>query len=148
MAVMLKSIGNKEYFASLLRTGGYKATPGRIALLHTLFSSKKPLSIKEIVRELASSKVDQATVYRILSILEDLGVVRQVNLRHGHADYEFVDANDHHHLVCVKCKRVEDIPGCDPEQVGRQVLAQAKSFSRITQHSFEFFGVCKSCDEH
>lgn len=135
-------------FPELLRQAGYRATPGRLKILEILQVQKEPLSIQEVMQKLVDEKIDQATVYRVLSILQKIGVVRQVNLHHGHADYEFVHTDDHHHLVCVKCGRVEDIPGCDGEQLAQRALLQAKGFSRITQHSFEFFGVCKACDAH
>ena len=136
---------SKEYFTGLLRNAGYRATAGRLKLLQVLRASREPLSIQELMRKLSGVKIDQATVYRVLSVLENIGVVRQINLRHGHADYEFVDADDHHHLVCTVCKRVEDIPGCDSELIAKQTLRKAKQFSSITQHSFEFFGICKTC---
>jgi Fe2+ or Zn2+ uptake regulation protein len=142
---MAKSPALHTYFTRLLREAGYKATAGRLRLLAVLRASKEPLSIQELMRKLAGTKIDQATVYRVLSVLEGIGVVRQVNLRHGHADYEFVDADDHHHLVCMVCKRVEDLPGCDSEAIAAQTLKKAKHFAKITQHSFEFFGICNTC---
>jgi len=134
-----------NYFPELLHKAGYKATPGRLALLEILKAGTEPMSIQEILKKARTASLDQATVYRILSVLEKLGAVKQVNLRHGHADYEFVDPKDHHHIVCVVCKRVEDFTGCGAEDVAEQALKQVKSFSKITQHSLEFFGVCKKC---
>lgn len=142
---MTERVQEKEYFIKLLREAGYKATAGRLRLLAVLRASKEPLSIQELMRKVSGVAIDQATVYRILTVLEDVGVVRQVNLRHGHADYEFVGTSDHHHLVCTVCKRVEDVPGCDSELVAKQALRKAKQFASITQHSFEFFGICKTC---
>jgi len=135
---------DKGYFANLLRQAGYKATAGRIGLLKLLKNSGKPLSIQELAKKLSEVKIDQATIYRVLTVLEEIGVVRQVNLLHGHADYEFVREDDHHHLICTKCRRVEDVAGCD-DGVTRQVLRRSTNFAAITQHSFEFFGICKSC---
>lgn len=142
---MKRSINTKRHFADLLRAAGYKATAGRLRVLEALQASKEPLSIQELIQKVSSVKIDQATMYRVLLVLEKIGAVRQVNLRHGHADYEFVNEQDHHHLVCTSCKRVEDVPGCDGDAVAKQALKNAKHFSAITQHSFEFFGLCKSC---
>lgn len=132
-------------FPELLRKAGYKATPGRVALLKLLKASKEPVSIQEILKKAGKVAGDQATVYRILEVLEKIGAVKQVNLRHGHTDYEFTDPKDHHHLVCIKCKKVEDFTGCGTEEVAARALKQVKSFSKITQHSLEFFGICKKC---
>ncbi len=138
----------KVDFTELLRQAGYKATSGRLKILEILKAQAEPLSIQELMQKLSGEKIDQATVYRVLDVLQKVGVVRQVNLRHGHADYEFADKEDHHHLVCIRCNRIENIPGCDSELVIQQALSQAKGFSRITQHAFEFFGICKACDAH
>ena len=132
-----------------LREAGYKATPGRIALLKLLKTAKEPLSIQEIIKKaekkLGRVAVDQATVYRMLAVLEKIGAVKQVNLRHGHADYEFVDPKDHHHIICVVCKRVEDLEDIDTPDLSSRALRQATSFAKVTAHSLEFFGICKKC---
>lgn len=129
----------------LLRTAGYKATPGRVALLTLLKSSKEPMSIQELMKKTKGVSLDQATVYRILTVLEEIGAVKQVNLRHGHVDYEYVDPKDHHHIICIKCKRVENISDIDAPDLSRRALQKTKSFARITAHSLEFFGICKKC---
>ncbi len=141
----MKKIKTKNNFPQVLREAGYKATPARLALLKLLQGSKEPLSIGEIMEKLKGAAIDQATVYRILTVLESIGVVRQINLRHGHADYEYVDPKDHHHIICINCNKVEDFIGCNTDKLATLALGQAKNFSKITQHSLEFFGICKSC---
>ena len=133
------------YFQDLLRKAGYKATPGRVALLKLLKASKEPMSIQEIIKKAGKIAVDQATVYRMLEVLEKIGAVKQVNLQHGHVDYEFVDPKDHHHIVCTVCKRVEDLDGIDTPDLSRRALRQATSFAKVTAHSLEFFGICRNC---
>ena len=129
----------------LLYDAGYKTTPGRLAILELLEKSKKPLGIAKITRGLRGKKLDPVTVYRVLDVLEKVGLVRKVDLRHGHADYEFAATDDHHHLVCVRCGRIEDFKGCDLDSLARKAIRDSNKFAKITQHSLEFFGTCKVC---
>jgi Fur family ferric uptake transcriptional regulator len=131
-----------------LRKAGYKTTPGRVALLDILGKSRKPLSIPEIMDRLSQSKgakIDQVTIYRTLDTLGKIGLVRKVDLRHGHSDYELAAADDHHHLVCIRCGQLEDFQGCNLDQLARRALKSSKDFAIVTQHSLEFFGLCKAC---
>lgn len=133
----------RDTFNSFLRSAGLKATPGRLALLEVLYSAKSPRSIAKIMRELGG-KIDRVTAYRALAAMEKTGLVRKVNLEHGHADYELA-LDDHHHLVCTACGRLEDFGGCDLRGLERKALKQSKYFAEIRQHSLEFFGLCKAC---
>ena len=130
----------------LIRSAGYKATPGRLALLEVLQKSARPLSVPRIVRGLRGNKVDQATVYRALATLEKIGAVRRVDLRHGHADYELVQGGDHHHHInCLNCGTVQDFTGCVLGLVIKKALRKNPDFAEVREHSLELFGLCRKC---
>lgn len=137
---------NKD-LKKMLRAGGFKATGGRLAILEIFKNSKRPLAAQEIIVELASRRhdADQATVYRTLKSLKTNGVIRQIDLRHNHAHYELADMTDHHHLICLRCGRVEDVHRCNIEDMEKAVLRTSKHFSEIKQHSLEFYGLCRTC---
>jgi Fur family transcriptional regulator, ferric uptake regulator len=130
-------------FKTMLHKADLKATPGRVALLSLLQGSKRPISIQEVMRGLKSEKVDQATVYRTLETLSSKGIVNKINLGHYHADYELA-GDDHHHLICLNCDKVEDFKGCDFTDLQKSAL-KGSSFAQIKQHSLELFGLCKTC---
>lgn len=132
-------------FTSLLRKHGYKATPGRIAILVILEKNSRPLSVPEIDKQL-KSKVDQVTIYRTLEAFTESGIVRKIDLQHPHAHYEIVLGHDHHHhIVCKKCGKVEDIELYKTETFEKDALKKSKLFSAIKNHSLEFFGICNTC---
>ena len=132
--------------SEILKKATLKVTPARVEVLKLLTKVKKPLAIDEIIDRLKLKTVDKVTVYRTMKKLTDSNVVREVELRHGHAHYEINDkAHDHHHLVCVRCGRVEDFVGCNFEKASREALQQVSSFKTILQHSMELFGVCREC---
>src|SRR5689334_18205952 len=125
-----------EIYGTLLRQAGFKATPGRLALLKLFDKTKKPLSIKDIQKKLKQTNPDQATIYRIISALESKGIIRQVDVQHGHAHYELTSREHHHHLICEQCGKMVDISKCDTSKVERQAL-KIGNFSQINKHSLE-----------
>ncbi len=130
--------------AATLRQSGYKATDARLAILAYFKKHPRPLSARQIVEGIGA-KVDQATVYRTIRSLKGKNIIRQVDLRHNHAHYEFASLGEHHHLICTRCGKVEDVHRCNMETMRREVLAESKHFADISQHSLEFYGLCKAC---
>jgi len=130
----------------LLRARGLKATPERQSILLVLLKAKHPLTIQEIKSVMKNSPIDQATIYRTMNRLVTMGIVRQVDFQHGHMHYELYDTEDHHHLICTSCGRIEDIHGCSANKLAVAVLRSSSQFAKVTSHSFELFGLCKRCD--
>lgn len=128
---------------AMLQQAGFKATPGRVALLKLLRETQKPLSIQDIRKQLTGKKLDQATVYRVLEALRSKGIIEMVNMEHGHAHFELVSAH-HHHAICTNCGKVVDVSRCKTKKLDEEVKKIA-GFTNIYRHSLEFFGLCKSC---
>ena len=128
----------------MLRKSGYKATPSRLAILEVFKKNKNPLSAQEIIDSLPSD-TDQTTVYRTLKSLKGKGVIKQIDLRLNHAHYELAAIADHHHLVCLRCGRIEDVTHCNVETMEDTILRGSRHFAEIKTHALEFYGVCKAC---
>ena len=130
----------------IIRKAGFRATDARLSVISFLMKAKYPLSIQEIIDGLGRSDFDQVTVYRTVNSFRDKGLVREVNLRGDDPRYELSDSkNDHHHIVCTKCHRIEDFIGCVAEKIEKKVLYESSTFSKITGHSFDFYGLCNKC---
>jgi Fe2+ or Zn2+ uptake regulation protein len=133
-----------------LRKSGYKATPPRIAIMGMFAKNKHPLSAQGVVEHLRAergrtAKIDQATVYRTLKSLKEKGILRTVDLRHNHAHYELATLGDHHHIICLRCGKIEDVPHHGVEAMERTIIQNSKHFAEIRQHALEFYGICKAC---
>jgi Fe2+ or Zn2+ uptake regulation protein len=135
---------DRKHLQNVLRDNGFRSTEGRLALLAALARSSKPLPVEVLARQL-STRLDEVNVYRALESFAKAGITRRVDLQHGHAHYEFVHGDDHHHVVCTGCSKIEDFEGCDYEKLAQKALKQVKEFSRIESHSFELFGLCNTC---
>ncbi len=136
----------KTEYADALREHGLKATPRRLYLLSLLSTVKKPLSAQELKTLWRQGEISVVTLYRALEALASAGIVRRVNLQHGHTDYEIVVAGKHHHhLVCTGCGVIEGIQGCLAEKLEKQAMQASSKFSSLSDHSLEFFGTCNTC---
>lgn len=141
----MQKIDSLSRFHMQLREAGQRATPARLAILAVLEKTKKPLSVEKINQKLGDKKIDYVTVYRTVNILKEIGIVRQIDLHHGHAHYELAALGDHHHVVCMKCDRIEDVDNCSVEADMYDKALQQSGFASIAQHSLEFFGLCQQC---
>ncbi|MEK7615040.1 MAG: Fur family transcriptional regulator [Patescibacteria group bacterium] len=129
----------------LLKEKNLRCTPARLAVLALFESSDHPMSSQEVVARVSRGTAYQATIYRILKSFTDLGILRTVNLRHEHVDYELALHSDHHHIVCTGCGKLEKFEGCDAESIAKKALKKCPSFKTINEHAIELFGLCVRC---
>ncbi len=133
-------------FEQLLKDKGLKSTKGRLEILKFISNQNKPIDVNQIYQGLVAKglKLDPVTIYRALNKLNEVGLVKQVNLREGKLRYE-IEGDHHHHLVCKKCKKIEEIYG-EWLQKAEELISKKYQFTAV-EHALEFFGVCKTCQE-
>jgi Fur family transcriptional regulator, ferric uptake regulator len=129
----------------LLRANGMRITKNRIQIIDTLLRAEKPLSLEEIQTRTGAGASDYATVFRVMTVLENLQVAQKVNMNRSCSYYELVDPQQHFdHIICTECGHVTVmIDSCPVEKVERKI-EKRYGFSDI-RHSLEFFGKCREC---
>lgn len=141
-----KKGSQKTNFEEVLKGVGLKATPHRVLVLDFLNKEKKPFSAGDIFEKLKKEKMDKVTVYRTLEILEKNGLVKRVVAGEREARYELVDfEHDHHHIICIKCNKIEGFVGCEADDLVAKIVKKNKNFKTISHHTFDIYGVCKGC---
>lgn len=128
----------------LLKAKGLKSTQARRDILALFNERHTLLRAEDIFAKVKKKGTDLATVYRTLETFEEQGIIRKVDVRSGSDVYELA-GHHHHHIVCTKCNIVEGFNDCNAEDISSMLLKNSKNFNVIQDHSFEFFGVCKSC---
>ena len=86
--------------------------------------------------------ISLATIYKNLRLFVEHGLLREVS---PHASTLLVEGNlePHHHLVCTRCKAVQDIEG---DFINYKKLSRhAPRGFDLTQPLVEVFGLCRQC---
>lgn len=136
-----------DAIVNLLRANGMRITRNRVQILETLLKAEKPLSLEEI-QETSRDGLDApdyATVFRVMTVLENLHIAQKVNLNRSCSYYELVNPKRHYdHIICTECGRVTLIvDSCPVEKVERKI-EKRYGYSDI-RHSLEYFGKCREC---
>lgn len=128
----------------LLSSAKLKKTSARFTVLQFLDHVKTPQSAEEIFAHIVKEheSVDRATVYRILDTFYKKGLVNRLEFSEGKYRFE-LSGEDHHHLLCERCGRIEDVSDCGVQSLEKEIMEKKHFF--VKKHSLEFFGVCASC---
>ena len=122
----------------------FKRTPQRLAILDYLEGNTSHPSAEEI--HLAVSQryrsLSVATVYNTLNTLAKSGALRELTIDPERKRYD-PDTSRHHHLICVLCGRIVDIPGGITVDLPEEI---AREFTLLGNH-IEFYGHCSPCIE-
>ena len=132
--------------AARLRRQARKITGPRQAILNALHQQAHPMSSQEIFAALPKGDCDLATVYRLIRLLEGLGMVERFEFGDGVARYELLregDGGHHHHLVCIRCRGIVEVEECFIRELESRI-ATHNGFTAVT-HKLEFFGICPAC---
>lgn len=127
-----------------LREAGLRVTGPRQAVLEWL-AEHPHATVDQIgrgVRERSRSVSTQA-VYDVLSACAEAGLVRWVEPAGHPARYECRTGDNHHHLVCQVCGRIDDVDCV----VGAQPCLNPvdhRSFA-VDEAEVVFWGVCFEC---
>jgi Fur family ferric uptake transcriptional regulator len=129
-----------------LKGAGLKVTLPRIKVLEIFRTAEtRHLSADEVYHRLAGrqSDVGLATVYRVLTQLEEAGMLARNTFTGGKAVYELNEGKHHDHLICLDCGRTEEFN--DPTIEKRQ-RAVADSFGyTLRDHRLALYGYCRRC---
>lgn len=130
-----------------IRASGKRMTRTRQAVLAVLESTKYPLSSTELYARLKKQNVaiDPVTVYRNLSALKSIGLVRQIKLHQEEQfRYEMKEGREHHHHIrCKSCGKIEDLLLCPLKKLTSMIQRETRFL--VGDHSLEFSGWCPKC---
>lgn len=135
---------NEQTITLLLREKGFKVTPQRLAVYEVLANTTEHPSAEMIFQKLQPKypTMSLATVYKTIEILKEIGLVQVLNA--GEDSFRY-DANmeEHPHVRCMLCKRVDDIFEVDAQPYIQNIAE--KTAYRLTGQQFYFYGICPEC---
>ncbi|MCB9764645.1 MAG: transcriptional repressor [Alphaproteobacteria bacterium] len=123
----------------LLRARRCSLTPQRRAILRYLADNDTHPTAADIFEAVTADFpiTSRATVYNTIALLRELGVLSEVNLPGTEARFD-PNTAPHHHLRCVRCGQLTDIP-TDRVRLEHDLPGEVRSASVL------FEGVCEGC---
>jgi len=133
-------------FGEYLRSKGLKYTPERRAILRGIFTLHRHFDV-EMLYELLKKRgerISLATLYRLLPLLLESGMIKQATRCDGRVTYEHIFGHrPHHHLVCVSCGRVIEFYDRKMEERLKEICA-GHDFTPL-DHRLGVRGLCADC---
>lgn len=133
--------------AAVLRDRGLQVTAQRLAVLRAIEAS--PHATADQVAQAARAdigSISRQSVYDTLGALVEAGLVQRIQPLGSPTRYEVRVGDNHHHLICRGCGRLEDIdcaagdaPCLAPEEDHGYAIEQAE----VT-----YWGRCQDCLAH
>lgn len=127
----------------ILKENGYKYTGKREEMIRIFDREKRYLSAKEMLERMQKIYPDVSfdTIYRNMTLFEELKIVECTELS-GERRFRIrcSTQDHHHHFICLICGKTQHIHTCPMEMI----QVEADGFV-ITDHKFEIYGYCKSC---
>src|SRR6185295_12102394 len=97
--------------AERLRAAGLRVTAQRLAVLDYLMSTPTHPTAEQVGQAVNERHpaVSRASVYNVLHSLYEKGLVREVVAGGAITRYD-ANVDHHHHFLCRRCGRLEDVP--------------------------------------
>ena len=120
----------------------FKRTPQRLAILGYLEGNTSHPSAEEIYQAVSVQyrSLSVATVYNTLNTLAQAGALRELTIDPVRKRYD-PDTSSHHHLMCVLCHKIVDIPAGIAVDLPANM---ARDFTLLGNH-ISFYGHCSRC---
>jgi Fur family ferric uptake transcriptional regulator len=131
-----------------LRLRGIRLTRQRLILLELLDRSGRHLDAENLylLAKEKDPKLNRVTVYRTLKLLKEGGLIDELDLMHWAGDQHYYETRlkqEHAHIVCLRCGKVEEFFGESLQNIKRQV--EASLGFRIASARTEMGGYCPDC---
>ena len=134
-------------YSDLLKVGGLGNTRNRLRVLEIIGNHNFPLSAGDIYKTLArNASINRVTVYRILDLLVDRGLVQRLS-GGGRSFVYGLAPSKHHpahpHFFCKSCGHMECL---NPQSLNVDTEPMQRTFVGLIENvEVRVDGVCKTC---
>lgn len=128
---------------AVFRDRDVRCTPQRYTILDYLIHTRRHPTAEEIHQAInrRDPRASLATVYKSLHVMAAAGLIREVTV-HGPAVRFEANTEKHHHFVCDRCGRVDDIEWFDVPLLARRPNLDGRE---VHQYEIVMRGFCSSC---
>jgi Fur family ferric uptake transcriptional regulator len=133
---------------AVLAQAGLRRGGARERIIELLAREPCALSAVEIEDALRvqGGRIGRASIYRVLELLVEHGLVERVSVGHGLARFEraLASGEHHHHLLCDRCGR---LVAFDDSALERAIDRVSERLGvRVEHHDVMLHGACVDCD--
>ena len=126
----------------ILKLHSLKATPQRLCVLNVLEQhGHVTLEGIEQLTKLKFPTLSLSTIYRNINEMLKKKILSEVKIANKKEYYE-ITKEDHTHLICSKCEKIEDFIINTDEIIKK---AQSSTGSKISGATISFETICKEC---
>lgn len=132
-------------YVTFLREQGYRMTPQRQIMMDAICEGGGHTTLPEIFERVQhkAPAINQATVYRTLHFLLNMGLIVKAEIAPGETVYEIAGRSPHHHLLCRVCHQEVEIEA-QPLAALQAELQQRYGFLIDASHLL-LTGLCAHC---
>jgi Fur family peroxide stress response transcriptional regulator len=137
-------VSESRPFRELCRENGIAVTHQRQVLyevMKTMHGHPSPEEVYAKVRKKVPA-ISLATVYKNIHLFVENGVFREVSMHHGSVRVE-MNGEEHHHMVCSKCKAITDIGEDELGLVAKRNKLPGGFL--VERYAVDVIGVCAKC---
>ncbi len=143
-----ESVTWSEHVHAVLARAGLKHGGARQRIVDLLAQEACALSAVEIEDALRAQgkPTGRASIYRVLDLLVDHGLVERVSVGPGLSRFERThpSGEHHHHLVCDRCGRLVAFDDAELEQAIDSLSERLGV--RVEHHDVVLHGACERCE--
>ncbi len=139
---------NLESIEGSLKERGVRLTRQRQILLELIDKTGGHLDAERLYRlaKERDAKINRVTVYRTLKMLKTGGLVDELDLMHQGGDQHYYETRlkqEHAHVICLRCGKVEEFFGEPLQRLRRQV--ETHFGFQVLMTRTEIGGYCAHC---
>ncbi len=137
-----------QVFREYLQKHKLRYTREREQIIKEIFSTHDHFDVEAIYLSMRQKgiQVSKASIYRLIPLLIETGLIQEVYYEDGHMHYEHVYGHEHHcHLRCTRCRKIEEFVDRRLQEIEKD-LAEKFGYE-IIDRKLEVKGLCPECRE-
>jgi Fur family peroxide stress response transcriptional regulator len=138
---MSRKTGRAE---TILREQGARVTPQRVAILRAVEVTGSHPDADAVYRHVSQEypHISRDTVYRTLSMMEEKRIIGSVLFVGNAKRYDPITAK-HHHLICLRCRKIIDFAARKFDHL--EAPSKAIHHFKVVRTTVNVEGVCDEC---
>ncbi|HMH13117.1 MAG TPA: transcriptional repressor [Edaphobacter sp.] len=138
------TVDESKSFREICQENGIAVTHQRQVLYEVMKSMHGHPSPEEVYAKVRKKvpAISLATVYKNIHLFVENGVFREVSMHHGSVRVE-MNGEEHHHMVCSKCKAITDIGEDELGLVAKRNKLPGGFL--VERYAVDVIGVCAKC---